>query len=295
MLSKLSIQIKHTLIFLISLLMISIGFVFGIQDLKMSQLNNEARAVAQQVVSFRSWVAGSGVVWVDKLTPDYHDFLGKQLLQSGELIFSKNPALATRELSTIVNKSNSHATFRVTSDEYRNPLNKPDDFESLAIAKFKENKAAKSFETMEDGNYRYAQPVYIKQACLRCHGDPADAPQSVIEKYGNKRAFGYKLGDVRGIIGVTIPDVPIHEVISSFVNPVTLSFVVGAFLLGFLYTHWFIIRRLRDLTKKTHNIAQGDLDEDIDADSDSKDEIDQAAHAVNMLKVSLSVAMKHLS
>jgi len=130
---------------------------------------------------------------------------------------------------------------------------------------------------------------------LRCHGDPKDAPKAVIEKYGDKRAFGYKVGDVRGIIGVSIPDISIKDVIASFVNPITIALVVGAFLLGFLYTHWSVIRRLRKLTEKTHSIAKGNLSEPMEADADSSDEITQVTHAVNMLCRSLSVAMKHLS
>jgi len=294
MFSKLSIQLKHTVVFLAALLMITVGFVFGVQDLKRTQLQNEARAVAEQVVSFRSWVANTGVVWVDQLTPDFHDFLGKRLDQAGGMMFSKNPALATRELSDVVAKSATRATFRVTSDEYRNPANKPDAFEAEALQSFKSDPNLKSYENLGSGYYRYAQPIYVKEACLRCHGKPEDAPKDVIDKYGDQRAFGYKVGDVRGIIGVSLPDIPLREVAASFVNPLTLALVAAAFLLSFLYTQRSVIQRLRNLTATTHSIAKGNLNEPIDASKDTKDEIEQVAHAVDMLRRSLTVAMKHL-
>ena len=44
--------------------------------------------------------------------------------------YSKNPALAQREFSEVVEKSSSPAKFRMTSHNFMNPVNKPDAFES---------------------------------------------------------------------------------------------------------------------------------------------------------------------
>jgi len=137
MFSKFSIQTKYSVVFIAAILLVAAGFVLGVQDLKLKQLRNEAKAVAEQVVSFRAWVAGTGVVWVNQLTAEFHDFLGEKMIREGEKIFSKNPALATRELSTIVSKSSTRAKFRVTSDEYRNPANAPNKFEMHALETFK--------------------------------------------------------------------------------------------------------------------------------------------------------------
>jgi HAMP domain-containing protein len=289
-----SIQLKYSVIFLVALVMVSAGFFFGVQDLKLKQLRNEAQAVAEQVVSFRAWVAQSGVVWVDKLTPDFHDFLGQRSIKDGEMIFSKNPALATRELSTIVANSATRATFRVTSDEYRNPANAPDAFETEAIKVFKADDERRTFDRLEDGKYRFAQPVYVTKACLKCHGKVEDAPPEVIAKYGDQRAFGYQEGDVRGIISVNLPDISLADVTASFLNPYTITLLVLAFGLSFLYTQRAIIKRLKVLTDRTVRIAKGELDEPIVTQTDTADEIEHVAHAVDMLRRSLVVAMKHL-
>jgi methyl-accepting chemotaxis protein len=294
MFSKYSIQFKYSAIFILAMVMVGVGFVVGIQDLKLKQLRNEATAVAEQVVSFRSWVARTGVVWVDKLSPDFHDFLGQKMDRGGEMMFSKNPALATRELSDIVSGSSTRATFRVTSDEYRNPKNAPDAFEQRAIQQFKSDTNTSYVDNLETGVYRYAQPIYVKEACLRCHSDPAKAPPEVIEKYGDKRAFGYKVGDVRGIISVNLPDIPLFEVTLSFINPVTVGLVSLAFLMSFFYTEFALIRRLKNLTGKAEKIAKGDLSTPIETKADSRDEMDHLAHAMDMLRKSLTVAMKHM-
>jgi hypothetical protein len=223
MLSKLSIQTKYALVFVLTVILVVGGVMVGVENLKKRQLRNEATAVAEQVIAFRAWVANTGVVWVDHTTVNFPDFLGRRNGVDGNgnpLEFSsKNPALATRELSDIANKTSTHATFRVTSDEYRNAANMPDTFESTAISLFKKDKDLKSYDGIERGYYRYTQPIYVQQACLKCHGDPKDAPPEVIQKYGDQRAFGYKLGDVRGIISVKLPDVTLVDIFSTLLNP----------------------------------------------------------------------------
>lgn len=63
---------------------------------------------------------------------------------------------------------------------------------------------------------------------------------------------------------------------------------------SFFYTQGSIIRRLKLLTAKTEKIAMGNLDEPIDSDANSADEIHPVSHAIDMLRKSLVVAMKHM-
>jgi hypothetical protein len=84
----------------------------------------------------------------------------------------------------------------------RNPYNQPDAWEAAALesitaAGWERNKG---FGEVVGAEYRLVKPIYIKKACLTCHGDP------VGEKgpYGHAKE-GYQVGDVRGGISVTIP------------------------------------------------------------------------------------------
>ena len=298
MLSKFGIQFKYTLVFIITLVLIVTGLLIGIYNLKQSQLRNEAMAVAEQVVAFRAWVAGTGVVWVDHLAPEFRDFLGKRTGTGANAnvleFYSKNPALATRELSELANKTATRANVRVTSDEYRNPANAPDGFEKAAIELFKNDKERKYSDVLENGFYRYSQPIFVQQSCLKCHGDPKDAPPEVIEKYGDKKAFGYKIGDVRGIISVKLPDVTVTDVLMTLLNPYTLGLIALAFLLNFFYAQRAIIARLKKLAKTTERIAGGELDLPLAIKPDSRDEVDYVTRAVDLLRNSVVVAMKRL-
>src|SRR5574340_482454 len=136
MLRTKSLYIKFILIMVIAVgITIAAGYIAA-RNLQTVLLRNTARAVAEQVIAFRSWIAGSGVVWVNALQPSMPDHLG-QASCGGQTFYSKNPALATRELSQIVAQTGLSAAFRVTSDNYRNPKNSPDSFESSAIHAFK--------------------------------------------------------------------------------------------------------------------------------------------------------------
>jgi HAMP domain-containing protein len=291
-----SIHVKYSLVFLLSVVLVAGALLSGLYSLRVEVLRNEAQAVANQVVSFRSWVAGSGMIWVDRLAEGFHDFLAERQTEDGKTYYGKNPALATRELSRIVNNSSQRATFRVTSDDYRNPENQPDGFEDKAIEALKGDKNLAYFEGFDEGDFRYAQPIYVKQSCLKCHGDAADAPPEVIEKYGAQKAFGYKVGEVRGIISVRLPDITLAEVLPALANPITLGVLFLAFLLSYLYVERDIIRRVRRLTQNAEDIAKGDMEVSLEyRDTEgSRNEIDHLYGAVNLLRNSLKVAMRRM-
>ena len=292
---KISIQGKYILVFLLTLALVGGAFVVGLTTLRDQVLRNEAEAVADQVIAFRSWVAGTGMIWVDKLAGEFPDFLAKRECDS-LTFYGKNPALATRELSTIANKASLRATFLVTSDEVRQPANKPDDFERQAIATFKEDKSVKFVDGYTGNTYRYARPIFVKKSCLKCHGQPEDAPKAVLEKYGSEKAFGYKVGDVRGIVSVKLPTLNWQGLLSIFANPIAIVLVALAFLLNFMFTQKVIIKRLRSLTSDVTAIAKGKLSTPLQYTDPkrSNDEIDHAYHAVDLLKKSIVIIMKKL-
>lgn len=297
---KQSIATKYGILFFLTLVLIVAAVLLGVRNLKTNVLRNEARAVATQVVAFRAWVANAGMIWVKELPKDFHDFLAKKEVVDTQgastTFYGKNPALATRELSTIVNKTSLRATFRVTSDQYRNEANAPDYFESDAIQQVKGNKELKFVEGYDQGNYRYIEPILVVESCLKCHGDPKDAPKEVTEKYGDKKAFGYKVGDVRGIISVKLPDLTLADVLPTLANPYTIGLLILAVALNFLFTQYGLIKRLRDLTAGAEAIAEGDLERELKytKPEHSKDEIDHVFHAVGLLRNSMNIALQRI-
>lgn len=294
MAKRLSIQVKFFFQFFLVLLLLLGAFFASLVTLRTEVSRNEAAAVADHVVAFRTWVAGSGMIWVNKLSHEFPDFLMQHADGAGGEFFGKNPALATRELSTIASISTSRATFRVTSDEYRHQGNEPDAFEVAAIRSLKQNQKQPFIEGYEGRHYRYARPILVEQGCLKCHGDPNDAPAAVLEKYGAQKAFGYQIGQVRGIISVKLPALGVRDVGRAMFNVYSIFFILLAVILNLFFSYQFIIRRMVMLTKDAEAIAKGKLTTEIKYTDPlrSNDELDHLAHAVNLLKRSLVIAMR---
>ncbi|GAB6074206.1 EAL domain-containing protein [Nautilia lithotrophica] len=151
--------------------------------------------------------------------------------------FSLTPAYAVSRIALMIQK-NEKIYVKQTSDRYRNPNNKPNEYEIYAINFFKNHPDAKEFFQIHNGHkfisYEhlfYAYPLKIEKSCLKCHGPKNEISKPLLEKlekiYGN-RAFGYKLGEIRGIISIKIP-------FNEIKHKVDLLFMRLSFLLLFLY------------------------------------------------------------
>ncbi|MCD6388533.1 MAG: DUF3365 domain-containing protein [Desulfobulbaceae bacterium] len=83
----------------------------------------------------------------------------------------------------------------------RNSYNGPNDWEKAALEKFMSAgwEVNKGYGVLEEGEYRYVKPIYIKKGCLKCHGTP------IGEKgpYGHPKE-GYETNDIRGGISIAL-------------------------------------------------------------------------------------------
>lgn len=95
--------------------------------------------------------------------------------------------------------------------KYRNSAHAPDDLHSvLALAKFDWNPDLMGFwqrETIDDREgTRYYRRINVEASCLACHGAKNSRPQFIKDKYPQDLAFDLKVGDLRGMYAVFIPD-----------------------------------------------------------------------------------------
>ncbi len=288
-----SLHRKYILLFGITLLTIAGSFlIIGNQVYKL-HLKREASTVVNQVIAFRRWVANTGGIWVNKLHGDFEDYLFKREYseKGGDTFYAKNPALATREFSKIYSQLSVGTTFRVTSDNFRRSENKPDPFEQRSIELFQENKSLSQFESFVGNDYRYAQPIKIVQSCLKCHGKPEDAPKELRLKYGDEKAFGYKVGEVRGVISVTIPDVDFFSIMNPLewgIIAFSVLAIAGIMLLNFIWFRRMVSHPLNILTEATKEIAKGEFTKKIEingrkTDFGSQDEMERLGTAFNRM------------
>jgi len=296
---RLSLSVQFTLILVLVLIFNAVVFFYMLQNVYRQELKSQAQTVVANVEAFGTWVANNGRVWV-KDNPE--SYLGKLAVTDPENankiihFYSKNPALAQREFSETVAASTSPAKFRMTSSNVMNPNNAPDTFERRALAAVGGNNLAEYFETVGN-NYRYAKPVYHKASCIACHGDPEKAPADVVERYGRNNGFGFKEGDVAGIISVTIPQRNLLGGAVSVFGFIEVVAVFGSVLLILWFVRRQIILPVREITTTAEKISKGESPELVTKgiDSSSANEIDQLTLATNRMATSFSLALKKMA
>ncbi|SHJ34356.1 diguanylate cyclase (GGDEF) domain-containing protein [Malonomonas rubra DSM 5091] len=58
----------------------------------------------------------------------------------------------------------------------------------------------------------YALPLgRFKQECLKCHGDPADAPKALTDRYGRTHGFQRNVGELSGIMSIALDLTPYRQ------------------------------------------------------------------------------------
>lgn len=99
--------------------------------------------------------------------------------------------------------------FKQTSLKLRNPENAPDDLEREVLMRFENETSLDEFKTIVstegEKQFRYMKRLVIVKACLACHGKKENIPRYIRSSYPRDEAHGYKLGDVRGAISISLP------------------------------------------------------------------------------------------
>jgi diguanylate cyclase (GGDEF)-like protein len=220
-------------------------------------LHQQARVLHQQVVLMRHWNASYGGVYVRK-TPgmetnpylyqvgpgngDKSTVVPEITDTKGNVYTLKNPALMSRELSELTAKY-SDIRFRLTSLKAVNPGNAPDDFETRSLRQFETGVKETAEHSLQDGKhyYRYMAPLYVEQNCLHCHGFQ-----------------GYKVGDIRGGISLSLPmDDELELLASGQVRFITTAVILLALLIATIIvgSRFVVTRPLRILQRYASNMG----------------------------------------
>ena len=217
------------------------------------------------------------------------------------------PAYSAREVFEDLRSNNKYDQF-FYKEATLNPTNwrdKADRFETEIIQSFRQSSKLpdrdtsdlqqQGFRTVPGGDLFYiARPIIVnEESCLRCHGDPQNAPKSQIATYGKDNGFGWKLNEV---VGAQIISVPASQVVKQaqklrwLVIGQVIGFLLVAILLLNLFLKFLITDPINKMSHLSKKLSTGDLD--IEFEQKSNDEIGVLAASLNRLKVSLKMAME---
>jgi PAS domain S-box-containing protein len=160
---------------------------------------NTARAHLNKDASFRLWGAVHGGVYIPVMediqpNPYLARFAERDIITpSGRRLTLMNPEYMLRHLNETFSDLYGVAG-HITSLTPLRPENGADVWETKALHTF-ESGAKEVIEAVSTNNdppvLRLMQPLYVKPECMKCHGHQ-----------------GYKLGDIRGGLGISLPMAP---------------------------------------------------------------------------------------
>jgi len=185
----------------------------------------EARATIGRDLLYRRWGAMHGGVYVPPTaaTPPnpYLSHIPDRdvITRDGKALTLINPAYMTRQVYEMAQKDkNGLGIGHLTSLKPIRPENAPDPWEIKALKEFENGAEEVSAIVVHDGSsyLRHMRTFKTEQSCLKCHAHQ-----------------GYKVGDVRGGLNVSIPIQPLMEATKDEING-TIARHGGIWLLGFL-------------------------------------------------------------
>ncbi|MDA3907976.1 MAG: DUF3365 domain-containing protein, partial [Sulfurimonas sp.] len=191
-------------------------------ELQKQILVKQAQTHFQDQVNTRKWNASYGGVYVKpKKGQKPNPYLKDNILKVDEnlTLIKVNPAWMTRQLSEIADIKDFH--FRITSLIPINPNNKATPFEEKALKYIEETGEKEYYEIGESSNFEYMGALITTKDCLPCHAHQ-----------------GYKLGDVRGGISVSLNSAEFTTLTSSIKNR---AIILKIFVLFFLLSITLLI------------------------------------------------------
>ena len=210
--TKLSLETKFTSI-------IVIVFIIGIIT-SFLVLSRVLEQRAEDEVSARGLVLLEAMNSVRHYTStQINPLLAPRLETEWQFIPETVPAYSAREVFERLRRSGDYSQYlyKEATLNPTNPRDLADPFEAALVAEFRANSALDQLTgfTERDGQHVFynARPLSVTSpTCLNCHGNPADAPASLIASYGTDGGFGWQLGEV---IAAQIIYVPAEDVFAS--------------------------------------------------------------------------------
>jgi PAS domain S-box-containing protein len=219
------------------------------------QARVQARSLFAKDVIARKWSAMHGGVYVEvsPINPPnpYLDHIPERdiVTPSGRKLTLVNPAYMTRQLHEIQAEDRGVLS-HITSLNPLRPANKADAWEERALKQFERGaEEVSSMESIEGTQYlRLMRPLLTEQSCLKCHAEQ-----------------GYRLGDVRGGISVSVPIAAMITVLNEQHSNLMVSYILIWFAGSALLAGGFVViesgtQRLEESSQTIRSITQSARD-----------------------------------
>lgn len=231
------------------------------------------------------------------LRPKMYEILGEDAF----VLEAMSTSYVSRAVMDRFHQTMPEYCYRRVAVDARNPAFEANPAEVEVIQSFKSDPAKQEHREIirseDDTMFMVYRPVYFTSSCMHCHGDPAEAPASLLEQYGSGRGFWRRDGDMAGIMAVGIP---VSAALKT-VREKSLSVLVGGLLvtgvlfltLGFFFNR-VVVNDLRNVLEVFRTGLRDDEEERFFHEIHRQDEIAALESAAQAMALHLRDTRRQL-
>lgn len=292
--SKTTLQTKFVFWLILSMFCVgaflSTALYFNLKNLLLSEVKDKTHLLFAQVDSIQNYVQLI-------LRPSMYD-----LLEDNRFVReSMSSSFISKEIMEKMEFPKEEYLYRRVAINARNPKFEVNDLESTFITYFRKTKHKDIWEGIKKYNgeeyYITTRPVRFGKPCMRCHGNPENAPSEIITHYGTTRGFNYKEGEISGLdlVGIPIQKSFLH------IKEAAISYAIMAlggalFFFGMVSVLFnrLVVHNLRRVLAIFHEETEDNREKKILEKIQTGDEINEIFHATEELGTHLKAARRKL-
>jgi len=210
------------------------------------------------------------------------------------------PSYAAVQNFLIVHDAHPGFAYREATLNPTNPRDRAADWEADVIQRLAGNPALPELDgeraTPMGASLFLARPIKAEPACLACHDVAANAPPTLLARYGPNNGFGWHPGEVVGAQIVSVP-LAVAEAGADQALRTFIGFLVAVFVLLMLVLNvvlWLMVARpVRRMASNADALSLGDMSTP-EFPASGGDEIAALGGALNRLRTSLEKALRML-
>jgi len=222
----------------------------------------------------------------DVLRPKMYEILSDDEF----LVEGMSTSFVGREVMKRVHDRFPEFSYKRAAPSPMNPVNKADSFESSMINWFNGQSDQREWSGViqKDGRayYTRVRAIHAEPGCMRCHGDPRDAPKALLARYNSSGGgFGYRIGEV---VAADTIYIPVDSALARIRKQTWMTFfsavglLVALTIIFYALFNYIVISRLEGLLSTFKGILDKNIEpEDLKPGSHdySPDEIGQLTAA----------------
>jgi signal transduction histidine kinase len=231
----------------------------------------------------RQWIADCGGIFVARNSNGAKNinYFFYERINTPKGVYQRfTPAMVTKKLSNYSLKENLYS-FHLASLHPMNPLNSPNFMDKMALHFIikQGREELYLFEDTPDGQvFRYWIPLYVDNACLRCHANQ-----------------GFTAGTIGGCLAIKFPAERLKATLrTDHWRMAGAGFTVLTFttFILFFLLKWMVIKPLNKLKVMASEISAGNLESRVDLGT--MDEFEQLGKVFNAMGDSLATNHKRM-